>query len=97
VTTRASASDSADGPGWLIDNDQVPISAVVDDIRGNQHGLVAEPGINSLVDHARAAGIPMLGWIEPYGTTTFNKVQMLLLVPVTSTRRPTCRWPCGPH
>jgi hypothetical protein len=64
-----------------VENVYVPISADVIDHSGNRVDLVARPGINDLVDHARAEGMPMLGWVDPYGHTTFNRLQMQLVRP----------------
>jgi hypothetical protein len=58
----------------------VPISAVVQDSRGNSFQRLDDPRINDLVTHAHAATMPMLGWVDEYGDTIFNVVQMELVV-----------------
>jgi hypothetical protein len=39
------------------------------------------PGLNELIEFARAAGMPMIGSVDPYDDTRFNQMQMRLVIP----------------
>lgn len=38
-------------------------------------------GLNELIEFAQAAGIPMIGNVDPYDDTRFNQMQMRIVIP----------------
>ncbi|HEX2772414.1 MAG TPA: hypothetical protein VHN18_08310 [Micromonosporaceae bacterium] len=48
---------------------------------GKVHGRVSGTEINELCRRANGAGLPMLGYVDEYDDTYFNRSQMRLLIP----------------
>jgi hypothetical protein len=48
---------------------------------GEERGSVGGVDINRLCERARQAGMPMLGGVDEYDDTYFNKSQMRLVIP----------------
>jgi hypothetical protein len=59
----------------------MPISVSVRTYAGETLATCTHPAINSLCRRAEALALPMLGYVDPYDDTWFNKSQMRLLVP----------------
>ncbi|WP_432979935.1 hypothetical protein [Dactylosporangium sp. CA-233914] len=57
------------------------ISARLTNYHGATVDTVTGHDINELVEAARERSYPMLGYIDAYGDTQFNVVQMQLLIP----------------
>ncbi|WP_280665950.1 MULTISPECIES: hypothetical protein [unclassified Kitasatospora] len=59
----------------------MPISVSVRTFTGETLATCTHPAINALCRRAEALALPMLGYVDPYDDTWFNKSQMRLLVP----------------
>ena len=59
----------------------MPISVKVRTNTGKTLATSTHPAIGSLCRRAGTLALPMLGYIDPYDDTSFNKSQMRLLVP----------------
>ncbi|MGW5257560.1 hypothetical protein ACWERW_32215 [Streptomyces sp. NPDC004012] len=57
------------------------ISARVQTYTGDTVAVSTNPAIAALCRRAAALAIPMLGYVDPYDDTWFNKSQMRLVVP----------------
>ncbi|MFD8321472.1 hypothetical protein [Kitasatospora purpeofusca] len=59
----------------------MPISVNVRTYTGETLAACTHPAIGGLCRRAAALALPMLGHVDPYDDTWFNKSQMRLLVP----------------
>jgi hypothetical protein len=60
---------------------EMPISANVRTYTGETLAACTHPAIGDLCRRAATLALPMLGYVDPYDDTWFNKSQMRLLVP----------------
>jgi hypothetical protein len=59
----------------------VGISVRVLTDNGMTEALSTHPGIGRVCLLAEESAFPMLGYVDPYGDTTFNRSQMRLVIP----------------
>ena len=59
----------------------MPISVNVRTYTGETLAACTHPAIGDLCRRAETLALPMLGYVDPYDDTWFNKSQMRLLVP----------------
>ncbi|MFI1583664.1 hypothetical protein [Embleya sp. NPDC020630] len=63
----------------------MPISVNVRTYTGQTPAVCTHPAINDLCRRAETLALPMLGCVDPYDDTWFNKSQMRFLVPELKT------------
>ncbi|MFF4922370.1 hypothetical protein ACFY4B_17455 [Kitasatospora sp. NPDC001261] len=59
----------------------MPISVTVRTYTGETLAVCTHPAIGDLCRRAETLALPLLGYVDPYDDTWFNRSQMRLLVP----------------
>ncbi len=81
MTSRRAPENEVAGPHGQHYGGGMPISVSVRTYTGETLATCTHPAIADLCQRAESLALPMLGYVDPYDDTWFNKSQMRLLVP----------------